>query len=137
MNERGPAPVETADVTSVLVVDDDPSVRAVLTALLEADGLEVRAVEDGHAALRALRLQRPDCVLLDARMPGLSGLDVLALIRSADGGLDLPVVMLTGDDGAAWDAWTSGVDLFVTKPFEPAELLRCVGELCRTGRVPV
>lgn len=111
---------------NVLVVDDDASVRALLQTLLESEGYGVRLAEDGVGALKELRTHLPDAVVLDLRMPGLSGHEVLALIRSDAGAPDLPVVMLTGaeGDGDAWRAWSEGVDYYVTKPFEPADLLR-------------
>lgn len=110
----------------VLVVDDDTSVVAMLAALLTSEGYRVRTVPDGPSALQALTDRRPDAVVLDVKMPGMSGHQVLAAIRASDGGADLPVVMLTGvdDDRNAWQAWSEGVDYFVGKPFEPADMLR-------------
>ena len=109
----------------ILVVDDDPDVRLMVRAVLEAEGYGVDTADDGYAALRAVDGKEPDCVVLDVMMPGMDGHAVLNRIR---GGVrsTLPVVMLTaaaGDD-QAWQAWTEGVDYFLAKPFEPAELLR-------------
>ena len=111
---------------TILVVDDDPSVRALVRDSLAFEGYEVRTAEDGFAALRAIDAMRPDCVLLDVMMPGLDGHQVLQRIRASAGGPDLPVVMLTAyaDDANAWQAWTEGVDYFLAKPFDAEELLR-------------
>ncbi len=111
---------------TILVVDDDPRVRSLICDVLEAEGYAVRAAGDGYAALRSIQSDRPDCVVLDVMMPGLDGHSVLARIRAADGGPTLPVVMLTAaaDDAHAWRAWTEGVDYFLSKPFEPEDLLR-------------
>ena len=111
---------------TILVIDDDPSIRSLLTDVLEVEGFDVRTAEDGFAGLRQIAAERPDCVVLDVMMPGMDGHAVLQRIRAADGGPDLPVVMLTAaaDDAQAWQAWTEGVDYFLAKPFEPDELLR-------------
>ena len=64
-------------------------------------------------------------------MPGMSGHEVLAAIRQADGGPGLPVVMLTAaaDDAQAWQAWSGGVDYFLAKPFDAGQLLRFLNYL--------
>jgi DNA-binding response OmpR family regulator len=113
-------------VARILVVDDEPTVRALVRDVLEEEGHEVLLAEDGYAGLRMTESQRPDCVVLDVMMPGIDGHVVLQRIRAAEHGRDLPVVMLTAaaDDGHAWQAWTEGVDYFLPKPFEPVELLR-------------
>ena len=113
-------------MATILVVDDDASVRTLVRDVLECEGHVVEAVSDGFAALRAIESARPDCVVLDVMMPGLDGHAVLARIRQLDGGSGLPVVMLTAaaDDATAWQAWTGGVDYFLAKPFDPSELLR-------------
>jgi CheY-like chemotaxis protein len=114
-------------VPKILVIDDDPSVRQLVTDVLGVEGYDVQSVSDGFAGLRALESERPDCVVLDVMMPGLDGHEVLHRIRSAQGGgPDLPVVMLTAaaDDAQAWKAWTEGVDYFLAKPFDADELLR-------------
>jgi DNA-binding response OmpR family regulator len=113
-------------VPKILVIDDDPSIRQLVTDVLEVEGYDVRTAEDGFAGLRAIEADRPDCVVLDVMMPGLDGHGVLQRIRAADGGPDLPVVMLTAaaDDAQAWRAWTEGVDYFLAKPFDADELLR-------------
>ena len=116
---------------SVLVVDDDPVVRALLRDALELEGYEVRAAEDGAAGLERIAERRPDCVVLDLMMPGIDGLEVLRRIRATDEEM-LPVVMLTaaaGDD-VTWQAWAGGVSCFLAKPFDVDELLRWVDYLC-------
>ena len=122
---------------SILVVDDDPMIRMLVQDVLEIEGYTVRTAEDGFAGLRAIEAQRPDAVVLDVMMPGMDGHAVLQRIRSADGGPDLPVVMLTAaaDDAQAWKAWTEGVDYFLAKPFEPEELLRYLDYLFTGGGV--
>jgi DNA-binding response OmpR family regulator len=121
----------TGDATpKVLVIDDDPGVCRLIKDVLELEGFEVAVAGDGFAGLRAIEADRPDCVVLDVMMPGLDGHGVLTRIRSG-GGKHLPVVMLTAhaDDNQAWQAWTEGVDYFLSKPFEPTELLRFLDTL--------
>lgn len=121
-------------MANILVVDDDPSVRALLRDVLECEGHDVALAADGFAALRAVAGERPDCVLLDVMMPGLDGHEVLARLRALDGGPSLPVIMLTAaaDDANAWRAWSGGVDYFLAKPFDADELLRYLDYLFRT-----
>jgi len=109
----------------ILVVDDDADVRGMVRTVLEAEGYAVDTADDGFAALRAVDGTRPDCVVLDVMMPGMDGHAVLSRIRAGQRST-LPVVMLTAaaSDDQAWQAWTEGVDYFLAKPFEPAELLR-------------
>lgn len=111
---------------TILVVDDDPGIRALVKDVLSLEGYDVRLAEDGYAGLAAIEASRPDCVVLDVMMPGMDGHAVLQRIRAADGGTEMPVVMLTAaaDDAQAWQAWTEGVDYFLAKPFDASELLR-------------
>ena len=123
----------------ILVVDDDPSIRDMVRMVLEVEGYEVSLADDGFAALFSIEEARPDCVVLDVMMPGIDGHDVLARIRAAERGLDLPVVMLTAaaSDEQAWAAWSEGVDYFLAKPFDPDELLHFLGYLFDPERVAV
>ena len=122
----------------ILVIDDDAAVRRLVVDVLELEGFEVLTAEDGFAGLRAIEAHMPDCVVLDVMMPGLDGHGVLQRIRSG-ATRHLPVVMLTAaaDDNQAWRAWTEGVDYFLSKPFEPEELLRYLDYLFEAGATPV
>lgn len=115
----------------VLVVDDDAAIREYVGDLLEMEGHDVRLAVDGRSALASIEGERPDCVLLDVMMPELSGQQVLAEIRRADGGPDLPVVMVTAAAGEAqsWQAWTGGVDFLLSKPIDAEHLLRVIDYL--------
>lgn len=106
----------------ILVVDDDPGVRAALDRALRLDGYEVKAVADGEAALESLALDAPDALVLDLGLPGMDGLDVCKRMR--DAGDDTPVLMLTARD-AVHDrvlGLDAGADDYVVKPFALAEL---------------
>lgn len=106
---------------SVLVADDDPDIRDLVVFKLQQAGYEVRAVEDGTAALSALEDGIPDVVVLDVMMPGLSGLDVLRQIRATEALKHLKVVLLTARarDTDVDDGYNTGADEYVTKPFSP------------------
>ncbi len=89
-------------VLRVLVVEDDNHVRPVLARLIERGGFEVARAADGHAALEMLPQVQPDLILLDIRMPGMDGYEVLRRIKSDSEYLHIPVVVLTASDlGAA------------------------------------
>jgi two-component system KDP operon response regulator KdpE len=106
----------------ILVVDDDPQIRRVMRLTLTGQGYEVDDVKSGEAALDKLRDQRFDLVLLDMNMPGIGGLDTCRAIREQS---EIAIIMLTvrdseSDKVAALDA---GADDYVTKPYNPPELL--------------
>jgi two-component system phosphate regulon response regulator PhoB len=109
----------------VLVAEDDPDIRELVALKLGQNGFEVRAVGDGLAALEALRLNRPDLVILDVMMPGMSGLDVCRRLRADPDTRGTPVILLTARAQQA-DLLTGtdvGADDYVTKPFSPTDLL--------------
>jgi DNA-binding response OmpR family regulator len=108
--------------TSVLVVDDDVSIRAVVRRLVEIAGAEVTEVGSGEDGLRALYAGRPDIVVLDIDLPGLDGWQVLERVRQLT---DIPIVMLSGHDDELEKvrALQAGADDYVTKPFGAQELL--------------
>lgn len=119
----------------VLVVEDDPLVRRSLAEWLGVVGLTVEQAESGAAALARLRQDLPDVVLSDVRMPGMSGIELLAEIRRRDPGL--PVVLVTGhgDVPLAVAAMRSGAHDFVTKPYDPDHLLAILLRAARERRL--
>lgn len=115
----------TGERFRVLVVDDNAANRELAVATLEDEAdLDVKAVEDGATALAALQSWRPDCVLLDARMPGMDGFEVCRRMRALPQGSQVPILFLTAQrDLDTFDAaLASGADDFLTKPVRPAEL---------------
>jgi len=110
----------TADLCA-LVVEDEPVARRLLVAILEADGYRVLAVDDGPAALAAAPDFRPDVVLLDVGLPGISGADVARHLRQTG---DVPIIFVTAADSAVdiRDGFKMGADDYVVKPFDPEEL---------------
>jgi CheY-like chemotaxis protein len=115
-----------AQVMRVLVVEDDNHVRPVLARLIERGGFEVAQAADGHAALEMLPQVQPDLILLDIRMPGMDGYEVLRRIKSDSTYLHIPVVVLTASDlGAAarQRVIDLGAALYLEKPIGSEELL--------------
>ena len=116
----------------VLVVDDDPNLLRMLRRGLTLAGYDVEAAEDGDAALRALRDERPDLLVLDVMLPEpIDGLEIARRLRQA--GSDLPILMLTARDQVADKVagFASGADDYLAKPFAFEELLARVGALLR------
>jgi two-component system alkaline phosphatase synthesis response regulator PhoP len=115
---------------TILVVDDEPTVRETVAESLEADGYRVVTAADGREALDRFRADRPDLVLLDLMLPELSGIEVCRIIRRES---DVPIVMLTAKD-AELDKVVGlelGADDYVTKPFSLRELSARVRALFR------
>jgi DNA-binding response OmpR family regulator len=115
---------------SVLIVDDEPTVRELLGASLLLAGYRVRSVPTGMRALEEIATCRPDLVLLDVSMPGLDGFEVCRQIRAAT---DVPVVFVTAyhDEASTLRGLSLGADDFVTKPFSPAVLVARVDAVLR------
>lgn len=113
----------------ILVVDDDPGVRGVVELAL--DRYELFFAEDGVEALEMLEHQQVDAVVMDVMMPQLDGVEALKRIRLDETTQDLPVVMLTakvGEDDHL-RGYQAGADAYVTKPFDPDDLVGAVEEV--------
>ena len=119
---REPAPRPASAAKKVLIVDDELEVRTTIQEILRGNGYDVRTAADGVSALEAVLRDAPDVVLLDVRMPGLNGIDVLASIRAIDA--DVKVIMLTGvtRQNVANQAFDQGVFDYIGKPVDPAYL---------------
>jgi DNA-binding NtrC family response regulator len=108
--------------THIIVVDDELIMRESLAGWLERDGHVVDTAASGEAALKMLAVKRYDIMLLDIKMEGMSGLDVLKQVK--EGGYDTAVVMITayGSISTAIEAMKSGATEYLLKPFDPEEL---------------
>jgi DNA-binding response OmpR family regulator len=117
----------------VLVVDDEPVVRDVLTRYLTHEGFEVDAAADGHAALCAIEARAPSVIVLDLMLPRLSGLELLRLVRLES---TVPVIILSAkvSERERIAGLELGADDYVTKPYSPGEVVaRVRAVLRRTG----
>jgi DNA-binding NarL/FixJ family response regulator len=122
--------------TSVLVVDDDESLRALMTQLLGRGGYRVREAATGDEALAAAREERPSLALVDVHLPGMSGYDVCRALR-AEFGQGLPIVFISGERTEPFDRVAGlrlGADDYVVKPFDPDELLARIDRLVDRSR---
>ena len=126
-------PSDSAQNARVLVVDDEPMVREVVTAYLERDGYRVQVATTGPEALDALRSAPPDLVVLDVMLPGVDGLEILRRVR-ADA--DVPVILLTArtEETDRVLGLELGADDYVVKPFSPRELAARVRSVLRRAR---
>ena len=115
----------------VLVIEDEPNIIEAIRFILMRDGWEVSTLSDGAGAEDAIRLQRPDVLILDVMLPGRSGFDILAALRADAATEALPVLMLTakgqGRDRA--EAERIGASHFMSKPFSNTEILASVRAL--------
>jgi two-component system, chemotaxis family, chemotaxis protein CheY len=126
--DRATQPTPDPDTATILVCDDDPSLRELVRAVL---GPRYRFIEaaDWTEALVAARELDPDLIVLDVMLPGLSGIEVLETIRNDESLKDMLVVVITAWSHAELDARVAGADRFVSKPFDPDELSGAVEEL--------
>ncbi len=125
-----PASMPSRQVGKILVVDDDPEVRGMLSRLLEVEGYKVSEAMTGAEAIGSLANGQPDLVILDVMLTTEDGFDVLTAIRRTS---DVPVILVTGK-GAETDRVLGlklGADDYVVKPFSPAELAARVGTVLR------
>ncbi|MBM3128829.1 MAG: response regulator transcription factor [Chloroflexi bacterium] len=118
---------------TILIVDDDPSLRQVLTLLLEEEGFRVLQAADGNEGLRAAYDRRPDLILLDIMMPHKDGREVCRRLREAS---DVPIIVLTCLPGQQEkvERLVDGADDYITKPFHNSELLARMRTILRRTR---
>ncbi len=122
---------ESADDGTVFLIDDDPSVRDSITLLLSLKGLRTQAFANAESFIDTYRPERSGCVLTDLRMPGMTGLDLQAVLRERH--IDLPVVVLTahGDVPTARAALKNGAFDFIEKPVDDVMLLEVLRNALR------
>lgn len=121
---------------TVLVVEDDPTILQLLQVNFEMEGFVVLTAEDGQQGLAVARESSPDVVVSDVMMPNMSGLELLAALKSADATKGIPVLLLSAKAQAAdvRNGLDAGAEDYVTKPFEPLDLIdRVNAVLLRNG----
>lgn len=117
-----------SETATIFIVDDDPAVRDSLTLLLGASGLRVETYASARAFLEAYTPERPGCLLLDVRMPGMSGLELQAELAAR--GVSLPIIFITahGDVPMSARAFRTGAVDFLEKPLDHDLLLQRIRE---------
>ena len=118
---------------SVLVVDDESAIREMIRFALDRAGMNVRCAADGLEALGKISDERPDILLLDWMMPGISGLELTRRLRRNSQTAEIPIIMLTArvtdDDKVA--GFNAGTDDYIIKPFSPRELIARIQAVLR------
>jgi DNA-binding NarL/FixJ family response regulator len=120
----------------LLVVDDEPNLLKAVSARLRAEGYEVMTARSGQEAIIELALRIPDLIISDIRMPGMDGYALVRHLRTVQGMELLPVIFLSARDQPAdrIAGFRAGVDAYLTKPFEPDELLAIIAGILERVR---
>jgi DNA-binding response OmpR family regulator len=115
-------------MTKVLIADDEPNLRLLVSATLLSDELDVIEAEDGDEAWKLIQEHQPEIVILDLQMPGRTGLEVAEAIRKTPAVASTRIIMLTSKAQRAdvERGYAVGADIYLTKPFLPIELLNAV-----------
>lgn len=125
--------VVAANPASVLVVDDESAIREMIEFSLGRAGLHVQGAADAREALTSISESRPDIILLDWMMPGISGIELTRRLRRDSVTADIPIIMLTArvteDDKVT--GLEAGMDDYVIKPFSPRELIARINAVLR------
>jgi FixJ family two-component response regulator len=127
--------VTTEALPTVFIVDDDRGLRQAIQDLVESVGLRAESFASGEDFLRAKRMNRPSCLVLDVRLPQMSGLDFQQ--RLTETGIQIPIIFITahGDIPMSVRALKSGALEFLTKPFRDQDLLDAIHQALERDRV--
>ncbi len=122
----------------ILVVDDERHIVRLVEVNLDRAGYEVLVAYDGIEALKKISEDKPDMVILDVMMPRMDGFEVLKKLQADEDLKDIPVIMLTAkaQDADIFKGWSSGVSSYLTKPFNPRELLTFVERIFQSVDEP-
>jgi len=115
----------------LLVVDDEPNLLRAVAACLKVEGYEVSTARSGHEALLQLAESVPDLIVSDIRMPGMDGYELARQLRGSQRTALVPIVFLTAKDETSdrIEGFRAGIDAYLTKPFEPDELIAVVNSI--------
>ena len=134
MNERK----TKAAPARILVVEDERDISALVAYHLTKEGYRVRTAEGGVEAIESAESERPDLIVLDLMLPGLSGYEVLTELRRRPDLTDVPVILLTArrEEADRVKGFELGADDYLTKPFSPRELVLRAGAVLRRAQSP-
>lgn len=115
----------------ILIVDDNKYIRFALTSLMSLSGYDAIEVGEGERVVGEVTEKQPDLIILDKKLPGYDGLDLLCEIKKIDE--NIPVIMLTayGDEKTRQQALEAGADVFMTKPFDNDEIITTIEMLLK------
>lgn len=117
--------------STIMVVDDEPELAAIVRLMLERKGFNVRCAYSGPQLFAGLEVQKPDLIILDVMMPEMDGLEVLTRLRDNPGTASIPVIMLTALDRYEdrLTGYKVGADHYISKPFTKAQLMAGINRL--------
>ena len=112
----------------ILVIDDEPAVHRLLEIIIEGEGFYIVGLDESEETGVAISGGKPDLIILDIMMPEVDGFDVLRMLKADEDTKDIPVIILTARNRREDmdKAKRLGADVYLTKPFQPAELLKAV-----------
>lgn len=122
---------------SVAIVDDEEAIRKALSRLLRASGLEAESYANGQEFLDAAAERRPDCVVLDLHMPGMSGLQVLRKLKAAGQRLSIVVITAHDEPETRERCIDAGACAYLRKPLEDRLLLNAISAAMRSHSAPI
>jgi CheY-like chemotaxis protein len=130
--------LQAASGAKMLVVDDSPTIRAVLGKMLGQEGYAVQKAVDGESALELAKTEQPDMIFLDIVLPGINGFAVLRALRHDPLTQHIPIVMISGNQQATEQFYVQrfGADDFIKKPFGLREVQQSIHLLVHAGRLP-
>jgi DNA-binding response OmpR family regulator len=116
-------------MAKILIAEDEPDIRDLMTMILEYGGHDVTSANDGLQALTLARANPFDLFLLDVRMPGVDGYEVCRILRETDSTQHIPVLFVSakGQEAEIEAGLEAGADKYILKPFAPDELIEMVG----------
>jgi len=118
-------------MATILIAEDERDIRELIAFTLRFAGHEVIVTQDGQEAYEMIQEKMPDLILLDIRMPRMTGYEVCRRIKGVDATKNIPVVFLSakGQDAEVKEGYDAGAAAYLLKPFAPSELLTCVKEI--------
>lgn len=121
---------------TILLVDDSPTVRAMVSELLRSKGIEVVEANDGIEAIEKIQAKCPDLVITDIVMPKMNGYELCRWIKTQLKDQNLPVIMCTSKNQQFDHYWgmKQGADAYITKPFQPVDLIKVIKKLLQQVR---
>ncbi|MDP2847668.1 MAG: sigma-54 dependent transcriptional regulator [Humidesulfovibrio sp.] len=122
-------------MAQILIVDDDAQLRQSFGKILEGEGFEIRAASSGEAGVAEVKAAAPDLVIMDVRMPGITGIQAMQQMRAVCQGLPVIIMTAYGGTETAIEATKLGAFDYILKPFDIPDILRLIGQALTAGRL--